>query len=178
MVAEVAEQQRHELEQRMRQLEEQQQAERQALAMMDFPGIAKVSEAGATPEGRPYFAMEFVKGEPINTYCDRHRLDTRTRLELFARVCDAIQHAHQKGGIHRDLKPANIMIDQRGEPVVMDFGLAKRGGQEDVRITREGSISGSPAYMSPEQIDGKRGDPRSDVYACLLYTSPSPRDRG
>ena len=89
------------------------EAERQALAMMDHSSIARVFEAGATPEGRPYFAMEFVKGEPINAYCDRHKLDTQARLNLFAQVCDAIQHAHQKGVIHRDLKPGNILVHDR-----------------------------------------------------------------
>jgi serine/threonine protein kinase len=94
------------------------EAERQALAMMSHPGIARVFEAGATPEGRPYFVMEYVKGDAINDYCDRHKLDTRARLELFADLCDAIQHAHQKGIIHRDLKPGNILVtvDTRSKP--------------------------------------------------------------
>jgi non-specific serine/threonine protein kinase/serine/threonine-protein kinase len=104
------------------------EAERQALALLDHPAIAKVFDADATPEGRPYFAMEFVRGEPINAYCDRHRLSKRERLDLFLRVCDAVQHAHQKGIIHRDLKPSNILVtsvDGVHHPKIIDFGLAK-----------------------------------------------------
>ncbi|MBT7352248.1 MAG: serine/threonine protein kinase, partial [Phycisphaerae bacterium] len=132
------------------------EAERQALAMMSHPSIARVFEAGATPEGRPYFVMEYVKGDPINDYCDRHKLDTRSRLELFANLCDAIQHAHQKGIIHRDLKPGNILVtvDTRSkpQPKVIDFGIAKATSQEltaRTLFTEQGQIIGTPEYMSP-----------------------------
>jgi non-specific serine/threonine protein kinase/serine/threonine-protein kinase len=155
------------------------EAERQALALMDHPGIAKVYDAGATPRGLPYFAMEYVKGEPITTYCDRHRLGTPERLELFSRVCDAVQHAHQKGVIHRDLKPSNVLVGVVGDqpqPKVIDFGVAKATAQrltEKTMFTELGVLIGTPEYMSPEQAEmtGLDVDTRTDVYALgvMLY---------
>src|ERR687890_2228358 len=108
------------------------EAERQALALMDHPNIARVLDAGATPDGRPYFVMELVKGVSITRYCDEHRLTPRQRLELFVPVCHAVQHAHQKGVIHRDIKPSNVLVapyDGRPVPKVIDFGVAKAAGQ-------------------------------------------------
>jgi serine/threonine protein kinase/tetratricopeptide (TPR) repeat protein len=133
------------------------EAERQALALMDHPHIARVFEAGATEHGRPYFAMEHVPGIAITEYCDKHRLGMDQRLELFIHVCDAIQHAHQKGIIHRDLKPSNILIERFGEehvPKVIDFGIAKAMGfslTERTPVTEQGQLIGTPEYMSPEQ---------------------------
>src|SRR5262245_28389004 len=135
------------------------EAERQALAMMDHPAIAHVFDAGATPEGRPYFAMEYVRGEAITTYCNRHRLTTRDRLDLFLQVCDGVQHVHQKGIIHRDLKPSNILVMLRdGLPVpkIIDFGVAKATTQhltERTLFTELGVLIGTPEYMSPEQAE-------------------------
>ena len=109
------------------------EAERQALAVMAHPAIAQVFDAGATPQGRPYFVMEFVKGETITTYCNRHRLSTRQRIDLFLQVCDGVHHAHQKGVIHRDLKPSNILVtllDDVAVPKIIDFGLAKATTQQ------------------------------------------------
>ncbi len=132
-------------------------AERQALAMMDHPNIARVLDAGATDTGRPYFVMELVKGVPITDYCDRNKLTTRQRLELFIAVCRAIQHAHQKGIIHRDIKPSNVLVALvDGKPVakVIDFGVAKAIDQrltEQTIFTQVGAIVGTPEYMSPEQ---------------------------
>ena len=149
------------------------EAERQALAMMDHPNIAKVLDAGQTRTGRPYFVMELVEGEPITQYCDRHRLPLQERLELFAVVCRAVQHAHHKGIIHRDLKPSNILvttIDEQPVPKVIDFGLAKAIGvplTDKTLITRQGELMGTPEYMSPEQagMDGTQLDTRTDVYS-------------
>src|SRR5437868_7053957 len=157
------------------------EAERQALAMMDHPNIAKVFDAGAAPDGRPFFVMELVKGVPITKYCDDHHLTPRQRLELFVPVCRAIQHAHQKGIIHRDLKPSNILVtehDGRPVPKVIDFGLAKAlnaaGTLTDRTLhTAYGTVVGTPLYMAPEQvgINALDVDTRSDVYALgvVLY---------
>ena len=156
------------------------QAERQALAMMDHPSIAKVFEAGATPEGRPYFVMEYVKGVPLNDYCSEHKLDLFARLELFAKVCDAVHHAHQKGIIHRDLKPGNILVGTDGgrepRPKIIDFGIAKATSQQltdQTLFTQLGQMVGTPLYMSPEQAgtSSEDVDTRSDVYSLgvVLY---------
>ena len=154
-------------------------AERQALALMDHPNIARVLDAGQTPSGRPYFVMELVKGKPITRYCDDNRLSVRERLELFGDVCRAVQHAHQKGVIHRDLKPANVLVaPYDGKPVVkvIDFGLAKATGQrltDKTLFTGFGTLVGTPEYMSPEQaeVNNQDVDTRSDVYSLgvLLY---------
>ena len=154
-------------------------AERQALAMMDHPAIAKVFDAGATETGRPYFVMELVRGMPITAYCDHERLDTAQRLELFIDVCHAIQHAHQKGVIHRDIKPSNVLVtlhDGRAVPKVIDFGIAKATNAELTQrtlFTEHHQVVGTPAYMSPEQTEmsGLDIDTRSDIYALgvLLY---------
>jgi probable HAF family extracellular repeat protein len=155
------------------------EAERQALAMMDHPNIAKVHDAGATESGRPYFVMELVHGIPITDYCDREQLSIPERLELFVLVCRAVQHAHQKGVIHRDLKPSNILvtvIDGTAVPKVIDFGVAKATGQsltERTLFTGFHQFVGTPLYMSPEQADlaGADVDTRSDIYSLgvLLY---------
>jgi len=146
---------------------------------MDHPHIAKVFDAGVTPEGRPYFVMELVKGQPITQYCDEHRLTPRQRLALFIPVCQAIQHAHQKGIIHRDIKPSNVLIapyDDRPVPKVIDFGLAKATGVsliEASQATNFGGVVGTPQYMSPEQasLNNLDIDTRSDIYSLgvLLY---------
>jgi serine/threonine protein kinase/tetratricopeptide (TPR) repeat protein len=166
-------------------------AERQALALMDHPAIATVFDGGTTAEGRPFFAMEYVKGERITDYCDRHRLSTRERLGLFLHVCEGVQHAHQKGIIHRDLKPANILVtavDDRPVPKIIDFGVAKATGSlltERTLLTELGALIGTPEYMSPEQaeIGGLDIDTRADVYALgvILYellTGTLPFDPG
>ena len=166
------------------------EAERQALALMDHPAIATVFDGGTTPEGRPYFAMEYVKGEPVTTYCDRQRLGMADRLALFILVCEGVQHAHQKGVIHRDLKPSNVLVAlQDGQPVpkIIDFGIAKATTQhltERTLFTELGVFVGTPEYMSPEQAEstGVDIDTRSDVYALgvLLYellTGALPFDR-
>jgi len=155
------------------------EAERQALALMDHPNIAKVFDGGVTGDGSPYFAMELVKGVPITRYCDERKLTLRERLALFVPVCQAIQHAHLKGVIHRDLKPSNVLVaryDDRPMPKVIDFGIAKAVGQpltEKTLVTALGAIVGTPAYMSPEQakLDELDIDTRSDIYALgvLLY---------
>jgi serine/threonine protein kinase/tetratricopeptide (TPR) repeat protein len=155
------------------------ESERQALAMMDHPAIATVFDGGFTPDGRPFFAMEYVKGEPITTYCDRHRLGTRERLRLFIGVCEGVQHAHQKGIIHRDLKPSNVLVTIRDDspvPKIIDFGVAKAMSQPlSARnlVTEFGVLVGTPEYMSPEQAEmgSLDVDTRTDVYALgvLLY---------
>ena len=153
-------------------------AERQALALMDHPNIARVYDGGTTEAGQPFFVMELVDGEPITEYCDRKRLPVRARLELFVAVCQAVQHAHQKGIIHRDLKPSNVMVtevDGRPTPKVIDFGVAKATEftLTDQSLGDTGAIVGTPTYMSPEQADPSSMDidTRTDVYALgvILY---------
>jgi serine/threonine protein kinase len=152
--------------------------ERQALAMMDHPNIAKVLDAGATDTGRPYFVMELCKGEPIAEYCDKHNLSIPERLELFAQVCQAVQHAHGKGIIHRDLKPSNVLVstqDGRAHAKVIDFGIAKATASkltEKTLFTEHKALVGTPEYMSPEQAEGSLDiDTRTDVYSLgvILY---------
>ena len=152
--------------------------ERQALAMMDHPNIARVFDAGATETGRPYFVMELVKGDPIVEYCDKNNLSIEHRLELFAQVCNAVQHAHTKGIIHRDIKPSNILVStQDGRPhiKVIDFGIAKATANkltEKTLFTEHRQLIGTPEYMSPEQAEGSLDiDTRTDVYSLgvLLY---------
>ncbi len=155
------------------------QWERQSLALMDHPSIAKIFDAGATPEGQPYFVMEFVPGLPITEYCDQKRVNVPDRLRLFIQVCEAVQHAHQKAILHRDLKPANVLVQEiDGKPVprIIDFGLAKALGAQpagESLHTRLGSFVGTPGYMSPEQcgLESADVDTRSDVYSLgvLLY---------
>ncbi len=155
------------------------EAERQALALMDHPNIARVFDGGATDTGRPFFVMELVRGIRITEFCDQRRLSARERLELFIQVCHAIQHAHQKGVIHRDIKPSNILVtvnDDVAVPKVIDFGIAKATGQpltDKTLVTRFHGLIGTPAYMSPEQAEYSSVDidTRSDVYSLgvLLY---------
>lgn len=155
------------------------EAERQALAVLDHPSIAKVFDAGSTDTGRPYFVMEYVEGETFTSYCDEHNLSVRDRLQLFQKVCHAVQHAHQKGIIHRDIKPSNVLVtvvDGEPAPKVIDFGIAKATEArltEHSMFTEQGQIIGTPAYMSPEQAGQTTDDidTRSDVYSLgvLLY---------
>jgi eukaryotic-like serine/threonine-protein kinase len=155
------------------------ESERQALALMDHPCIARVFDAGSTVQGRPYFVMEYVPGLPLSNYCDRHRLTIRERLELFTQVCEGVQHAHQKAIIHRDLKPTNILVieqDNKAVPKIIDFGLAKATAEpltDHTMFTELGMMLGTPAYMSPEQADqdGQNVDTRTDVYSLgvILY---------
>ena len=154
------------------------ESERQAMALMDHPGIARIFDAGTVGE-RPYFVMEYVEGTPVTTYCNENRLSLAERLELFIRICDAVQHAHQKAVIHRDLKPTNVLVTVRdGQPVpkVIDFGVAKAIGRRLTELTMHtelGQLLGTPRYMSPEQLDltSPDVDTRSDVYSLgvLLY---------
>lgn len=166
------------------------EAERQALAMMEHPNIARVLDAGATDTGRPYFVMELVRGEHVTDYCDRQQLSIPERLALFCSVCGAVQHAHQKGIIHRDLKPSNVLVttvDGRSIPKVIDFGIAKAttGRLSDVTLNTEiHQLMGTPDYMSPEQAEssGADIDTRSDIYSMgvLLFellTGHAPFDR-
>lgn len=155
------------------------EAERQALARMDHPHIARVFDAGATETGRPFFVMEFVPGVRVTAYCDEHKLALAERVRLFAQICRAVHHAHQKGIIHRDLKPSNLLVaEQDGAPVakVIDFGIAKAAQgrlTDETLVTALDQVIGTPAYMSPEQLDsgGLDLDTRSDVYALgvVLY---------
>jgi len=155
------------------------EAERQALALLDHPHIAQIHDAGTTPEGRPYFAMEYIEGLPITEYCDKEKLTIKERLELFLQVCEAVKHAHQKGIIHRDLKPSNMLVTtQNDKPLVkvIDFGIAKALTQpltDKTLHTEQGQFIGTPDYMSPEQaeMDACGVDTRSDVYSLgvVLY---------
>jgi eukaryotic-like serine/threonine-protein kinase len=155
------------------------QAERQSLALMEHPAIAKVFDAGATAEGQPYFVMEYVPGEAITSYCDRRKLGIQERLELFVKVCEGVQHAHQKAIIHRDLKPANILVvevDGKPAPRLIDFGLAKAAAPlaaGESLFTGVWGLAGTPGYMSPEQAAGAdtQVDTRTDVYSLgvVLY---------
>ncbi len=169
------------------------EAERQALALMDHPNIAKVFDAGSTASGRPYFVMELVRGTKITTYCDEHELPTEARLQLFIQICQAVQHAHQKGVIHRDLKPSNILVTTTESgtpsPVVIDFGIAKATTDQPLTdktlFTAFEMLIGTPAYMSPEQAaaSGVDVDTRTDIYSLgvLLYellTGTTPFDAG
>jgi non-specific serine/threonine protein kinase/serine/threonine-protein kinase len=158
-------------------LPERFRAERQSLAIMDHPCIAKIFDAGATHTGQPYFVMEYVPGLAITKYCDEKKLTIRSRLELFIKVCEGVQHAHQKAIIHRDLKPANILIteiDGKPMPRIIDFGIARATSPlVDAAFTQTGGFVGTPRYMSPEQTDPRIADvdTRTDVYSlgAILY---------
>ena len=168
------------------------ESERQALALMDHPHIAKVLDAGSTDTGRPFFVMELVKGIPLTDFCDQHRVGLLERLHLFRQICSAVQHAHQKGIIHRDLKPSNILVESHdGHPVpkVIDFGLAKATSglqlTEHIVFSAFGTVAGTPLYMAPEQasLSALDVDTRADIYALgvILYelltgTTPIARD--
>jgi non-specific serine/threonine protein kinase/serine/threonine-protein kinase len=149
------------------------ESERQALALMDHPCIARVYDAGATDQGRSYFVMEYIRGIPITSYCDTHRLSIPERAELFVKVCQGVQHAHQKGIIHRDIKDSNILVTFReGKPApkIIDFGVAKATDQrlsENTLCTAQGQMIGTPEFMSPEQAEmsGLDIDVRADVYS-------------
>ncbi|MDH3464141.1 MAG: serine/threonine protein kinase, partial [Acidimicrobiia bacterium] len=155
------------------------ESERQTLALMNHPNIARVIDAGTTEYGRSYFAMEFVVGVPITHFCDDRRLTVHERLELFIKVCDGVQHAHHNGIIHRDIKPSNILVttqDGKAVPKIIDFGVSKaldRGAAQRTMFTEVGQFLGTPEYMSPEQTepDSRNVDTRTDVYALgvLLY---------
>src|SRR6266566_8077499 len=165
------------------------EAERQALALMDHPNIARIFDAGATESGRPYFVMELVRGIKITEYCDQHSLTTQERLKLFIQICQAIQHAHQKGIIHRDIKPSNILVTTTVQdiplPVIIDFGIAKATTNQQLTdktlFTAFEMLIGTPAYTSPEQaaLASVDVDTRTDIYSLgvLLYellTSSTP----
>jgi serine/threonine protein kinase len=155
------------------------ESERQALALMNHPNIAKVFDGGSTSDGRPYFVMEYVAGLPITAYSDKHKLTTQQRMELFIHVCEGVQHAHQKAIIHRDLKPSNILVsevDGKPMPRIIDFGVAKATSQrltDQTMYTHVGAMIGTLEYMSPEQADsaGQDIDTRTDVYSLgvVLY---------
>ncbi|MCA8941778.1 MAG: serine/threonine protein kinase, partial [Planctomycetes bacterium] len=154
-------------------------SERQTLASMNHPNIAQVFDGGLSTEGRPYFVMEYVDGEPIHRFCETHQLDLRARLELFRDVCAGVQHAHQRGVLHRDLKPTNVLVareNQVARPKIIDFGLARAIDTDDTDrslLTVEGQLLGTPGYMSPEQADASFAaiDTRTDVYSLgiVLY---------
>lgn len=156
--------------------------ERQALAMLDHPAIAKVFDAGLDDLDRPYFVMELVAGEPLTRWAGAHDADRRTRLRLMLEICAGVIHAHQRGVIHRDLKPSNLLVGETG-PKIIDFGIARvlGGGPEDIGLTREGQIVGTPAYLAPELMKGTAADTRADVFSlgvvlCELLTGRPPRD--
>src|SRR5262249_12100709 len=144
--------------------------EAKILARLHHPGIAQVYDAGLADDGQPFFAMEFIRGLPLDEYADRHGLDTAARVGLVARVCDAVQHAHDENVIHRDLKPANILVEESGQPKVLDFGVARATDADlltGAGLTRTGQLLGTPNYMSPEQVtaDPAGVDHRADLYA-------------